>query len=73
MQVAKVGGTTQNIKIGGEDVPVAHDIRVTVKKNKLSQPFRKAQFTLYYDGSKSDPIRDLAELKILMGLIFCFR
>lgn len=73
MQVAKVGGTTQNIKIGGEDVPVAHDIRVTVKKNKLSQPFRKAQFTLYYDGSKSDPIRDLAELSMLRGIIPRFK
>lgn len=67
--VSKVGGSNITQKIGGEDVVVGHNIRCTVKKNKTGVPFRKAEFTIMYDGSPSDPYKELAELVVLKGVL----
>lgn len=67
--VAKVGGTNITKKIGGEDVVIGHNIRCTIRKNKTGVPFRKAEFTLMYDGSSGNPNKELAELAILKGVL----
>jgi recombination protein RecA len=68
-QVAKIGGSNITVKKGGEDQIVGHGIRVTVKKNKVAAPFRKAEFTLYYDGRKVDKCDELAQVALIKGLI----
>lgn len=68
-QIAKVGGSNINEKKGGEDITVGHVIRATVKKNKVAPPFRKAEFTIYYDGRKVDKVDELASVALLKGLI----
>jgi recombination protein RecA len=68
-QIAKVGGSNINEKIGGEDITVGHTIRATVKKNKVAPPFRKAEFIIYYDGREVDKVDELAQVVLIKGLI----
>lgn len=68
-QISKVGGSQIKEKKGGEDIDVGHVIRANVKKNKVAPPFRKAEFTIYYDGRKVDKVDELASVALLKGLI----
>lgn len=69
VQIARVGGSQEKVKIGGEEVVVGHTIRATIKKNKVAPPFRKAEFNIYYDGRETDPADEIAAVALLKGLI----
>ena len=69
VMISKVGGSNVMAKIGGEEVVVAHTIRVNIKKNKLAPPFRKAEFQIRYDGKPQNPEDELAAVVIQKGLI----
>ncbi|AEO93665.1 UvsX-like recombinase [Bacillus phage G] len=68
-QIARVGGSQEKVKIGGEEQVVGHTIRATVKKNKVAPPFRKAEFPIWYDGRETDPADEIAAVSLLKGLI----
>jgi recombination protein RecA len=68
VQISKIGGTNVVVKKGGEDIIVGHSIKISVKKNKLAPPFRKAEFELKYDGRPQKPSEELAAVVLLKGL-----
>ena len=68
-QIARVGGSQEKTKVGGEDLVVGHSIRATVKKNKVAPPFRKAEFKIWYDGRETDPADEIADVAMLKGII----
>jgi recombination protein RecA len=68
-QIARVGGSQEKVKVGGEEEVVGHTIRARVVKNKVAPPFRKAEFPIYYDGREVDKVDELAAVAIMKGLI----
>jgi recombination protein RecA len=69
VQVSKVGGTMEKVKMGGEEITIGHQVRAKVVKNKTAAPFRKAEFMIYYDGRKVDKIQELADVALMKGLV----
>ena len=68
VMISRIGGSNVMAKIGGEEVVVGHSIKVSVKKNKLAPPFRKAEFQLFYDGRTQKKFAELAGVVLLKGL-----
>ena len=56
-------------KQGIDNVQIGHTIRAKVVKNKCAAPFRKAEFEIFYDGRKSDKVKELATVAISNDLI----
>ena len=69
IETRKKGGSTIKEKIGAEQVPVGHTIACTVQKNKTAPPFRKAEYTVYYDGRKVSQTEELLNAVLSLGLI----
>lgn len=69
LQVSRVGGSMEKVKIGGEEVTVGHMVRAKVVKNKTAAPFRKAEFMIYYDGRKIDKVQELTSVLLMKGMI----
>lgn len=69
MEANKVSGSTIKEKIGTEDVPISHEIKVKITKSKVAAPFRTATFRIYYDGRKVDPADEIADVILVNGLI----
>jgi len=69
VEVSKVGSSNIKEKFGTEEIIVGHSIRVNIKKSKVSAPFRKAEFTIYYDGREQSLVSQIADIALKNGLI----
>ena len=68
-EVSTVSGSTVKEKLGTQDVPIGHRVRVKIVKNKMAPPFRTAEFMVYYDGRNMDPSDEIADIVVSQGLI----
>jgi recombination protein RecA len=58
----------KNIHGGAQQT--GHKVRVKVKKNRLGQPARTAQFTYHYDNGIVDTATEIFELAKSLGIVF---
>lgn len=58
----------ENIHGGAQQT--GHKVRIKVKKNRLGQPARSAQFTWHYDNGVIDTATEIFELGKSLGVVF---
>lgn len=69
VQISRVSGSQIKVKVGGEEEVIGYSIRASIKKNKVGIPFKKAEYTVYFDGRERDQASELAAVALLKGLI----
>lgn len=71
----KKGETTYKIQVDGKAQPVGHDVAITVERNKVAPPFKRAEFVLFHTRSDKygppgiDAADDAATMGIKLGVI----
>lgn len=66
----KAGVIESGENIHGGAQQTGHKVRIKVKKNRLGQPARTAQFTYHYDNGIVDTATEIFELGKSLGIIF---
>lgn len=66
----KAGVLESGENIHGGAQQVGHKVRIKVKKNRLGQPARSAQFTWHYDNGVVDTDTEIFELGKSLGIIY---
>jgi recombination protein RecA len=66
----KAGVLESGENIHGGAQQVGHKVRIKVKKNRLGQPARTAQFTYHYDNGIVDTDVEIFELGKSLGIIY---
>lgn len=66
----KAGVLESGENIHGGAQQVGHKVRIKVKKNRLGQPARSAQFTYHYDNGIVDTDVEIFELGKSLGIIY---
>ena len=66
----KAGVIESGENIHGGAQQTGHKVRIKVKKNRLGQPARSAQFSYHYDNGIVDTATEIFELGKSLGIIF---